>query len=139
MAIGLVALSWGLWKVGIFWDIFVKFAYLEMVTLTIIWSVEHDMSFISWFHVKGFVRNILTFQNGTRNSCNGRKCFKNPANLEIEWTGSQALKFNSKYVKWKLMDQIIWNFSSYARVKYILHTTDTIVGTYITRHEGKFF
>ena len=23
------------------------------------------------------------------------------------------------------MDQIIWNFSSYARVKYILHTTDT--------------
>ena len=38
-----------------------------------------------------------------------------------------TLKLISEIYKWKLMDQIIRNFSIYVRVKHIMHSPDTTI------------
>ena len=93
LVFGLVAFARECWKVGIFWEIFVKFAVFELVTLTIC------------IYFYNFYFPTCSFQLGPGcmpgwdlelffldNTCavskwwpeNHRKLSKNPANFEIE-------------------------------------------------------
>ena len=142
MAFGLVAFARECWKVGIFGEIFIKFALFELVPL----MIYHDLSeicrrmcccffcdsFIWILRLRMisnfFVLHLSNFKSAGQNGwleCN-QKLNRNTVNFEIERQMFYSLKFISETFKWKLMDQIIWNFSIYGHVKHILHSTDTI-------------